>query len=124
VWSLLFVSFYLGTAEGALAEANEYVHAKAKPWQTSGVAQASEDPYLLELYGSLYSDVCASVALAEAAATEIEAAIQRGSERRRRLPFMRRRSTAPRSTGGDLTDFRSHGGASNIGALRLRSRLA
>jgi alkylation response protein AidB-like acyl-CoA dehydrogenase len=63
----------------SLAEANEDVHAKAKPWQTSGVAQASEDPHVLELYGSPYSDVCASVALAEAVATEIEAAIQRGA---------------------------------------------
>jgi alkylation response protein AidB-like acyl-CoA dehydrogenase len=79
IHQLLFVNFYLGTAEGALAEANKYVHEQARPWQTSGVAQASEDPYVLELYGSLHSDVRASVALAEAAALEIEAAIQRGA---------------------------------------------
>jgi alkylation response protein AidB-like acyl-CoA dehydrogenase len=79
IHQLLFVNFYLGTAEGALAEANRYIHAHAKPWQTSAVAQASEDPYVLELYGSLYSDVRASVALAEAAAVEIEAAIRRGA---------------------------------------------
>ncbi len=78
IHQLLFVNFYLGTAEGALAEANRYIHAQAKPWQTSGVAQASEDHYVLELYGSLYSDLRASVALAEAAAVEIEAAIERG----------------------------------------------
>jgi alkylation response protein AidB-like acyl-CoA dehydrogenase len=78
IHQLLFVNFYLGTAEGALAEAGDYVRAQAKPWQTSGVAQASEDPYILELYGSLHSDVRASIALAEAAAIEIEAAIQRG----------------------------------------------
>jgi alkylation response protein AidB-like acyl-CoA dehydrogenase len=79
IHQLLFVNFYLGTAEGALAEANRYIHEHGKPWQTSGVAQASDDPYVLELYGSLYSDVRASVALAEAAAIEIEAAIQRGA---------------------------------------------
>jgi len=79
IHQLLFVNFYLGTAEGALAEANRYVHAHGKPWQTSGAARASEDPYVLELYGSLYSDVRASVALAEAAAIEIEAAIRRGA---------------------------------------------
>lgn len=79
IHQLFFVNFYLGTAEGALAEANEYLHTEAKPWQTSGVARASEDPYILELYGSLDSDLRASVALAEAAAVEIEAAIRRGA---------------------------------------------
>jgi len=78
IHQLLFVNFYLGTAEGALAEAREYVSAHARPWQTSGVERASEDPHVLELYGSLYSDVRASVALADAAAVEIEAAIERG----------------------------------------------
>lgn len=80
IHQLFFVNFYLGTAEGALAEAGNYVRAQAKPWQTSGVAQASDDPYILELYGALYSDVRASIALAEAAAVEIEAAIERGAE--------------------------------------------
>ncbi len=80
IHQLLFVNFYLGTAEGALSEANAYVRSAAKPWQTSGVNAASEDPYILELYGTLYSDLRASVALAEVAATEIEAAIQRGPQ--------------------------------------------
>jgi alkylation response protein AidB-like acyl-CoA dehydrogenase len=79
IHQLLFVNFYLGTAEGALAEAKQYLHTQAKPWQTSGVTQASDDPYVLELFGSLHSDLRASIALAEAAATEIEAAIGRGS---------------------------------------------
>jgi alkylation response protein AidB-like acyl-CoA dehydrogenase len=80
IHQLLFVNFYLGTAEGALSEANAYVRATAKPWQTAGVSAASEDPYVLELYGTLYSDLRASVALAEVAAEEIEAAIRRGSQ--------------------------------------------
>jgi alkylation response protein AidB-like acyl-CoA dehydrogenase len=79
IHQLLFVNFYLGTAEGALEEAKRYIQAQAKPWQTSGVTQASEDPYILELYGSLLSDLRASAALAEAAAVEIEAAIESGA---------------------------------------------
>ncbi len=79
IHQLLFVNFYLGTAEGALAEANAYVRTAAKPWQTSGVNAASEDPYILELYGTLYSDLRASLALADVAAEEIERAIQRGA---------------------------------------------
>jgi alkylation response protein AidB-like acyl-CoA dehydrogenase len=80
IHQLLFVNFYLGTAEGALSEANAYVRASAKPWQTSRVSVASDDPYILELYGTLHSDLRASLALAEVAAEEIEAAIQRGSQ--------------------------------------------
>lgn len=79
IHQLLFVNFYLGTAEGALSEANAYIRTTARPWQTSGVAAASDDPYVLELYGSLDSDLRASVALADVAAAEIEAAIARGS---------------------------------------------
>jgi alkylation response protein AidB-like acyl-CoA dehydrogenase len=79
IHQLLFVNFYLGTAEGALAEAGRYINTEARPWQTSGVERASEDPYVLELYGSLYSDVQAGVALAEAAAVEIEGAIGQGA---------------------------------------------
>jgi alkylation response protein AidB-like acyl-CoA dehydrogenase len=80
IHQLLFVNFYLGTAEGALQEANEYVRTQTKPWQTSGVGKASDDPYILELYGLLHSELRASIALAETAAEEIEAAIARGTE--------------------------------------------
>lgn len=79
IHQLLFVNFYLGTAEGALAEANSYVRTTTRPWQTSGVSAASEDPYILELYGTLYSDLRASLALADVAAEEIERAVQRGA---------------------------------------------
>lgn len=75
---LYFVNLYLGTAEGALAEAREYVRTTARPWQTSGVAAATEDPYVLELYGTLDADMRASIALAEAASAGIEAALARG----------------------------------------------
>jgi alkylation response protein AidB-like acyl-CoA dehydrogenase len=79
IHQLLFVNFYLGTAEGALLEANRYVKEQGRPWQTSGVGRAVDDPYILELYGTLHSDLRASIALAEVAATDIEAAIARGA---------------------------------------------
>jgi alkylation response protein AidB-like acyl-CoA dehydrogenase len=75
---LYFVNFYLGTAEGALAEAREYVLTTARPWQTSGVSAASEDPYVLEQYGVFDAELQASAALADVAARKIEAAIARG----------------------------------------------
>lgn len=79
IHQLLFVNFYLGTAEGALLDANDYVRTQSKPWQTSGVTKASDDPYILELYGLLNSELRASIALAEVAAAEIEAAVRRGA---------------------------------------------
>ena len=80
IHQLLFVNFYLGTAEGALQEASAYIHSTAQPWQTSGVAAASEDPYVLALYGELHSDLRASLALADVAAAEVERAIRRGND--------------------------------------------
>ena len=79
IHQLLFVNFYLGTAQGALSEANGYIRTKARPWQTSGVEKASRDPYILEQYGSLHADLRASVALADVAGDEIQHAIELGS---------------------------------------------
>jgi alkylation response protein AidB-like acyl-CoA dehydrogenase len=45
---LVFVNFYLGTAEGALAAATDYVRTTTRPWVTSGLEKASDDPYILE----------------------------------------------------------------------------
>jgi alkylation response protein AidB-like acyl-CoA dehydrogenase len=78
VHQLYFVNFYLGTAEAALAEAKDYVLTTARPWQTSGVSAAREDPYTLEQYGTLHAELQASLALADVAAQAIEAAAARG----------------------------------------------
>ncbi|CAN7668489.1 acyl-CoA dehydrogenase [Ensifer sp. T173] len=75
---LVFVNFYLGTAEGALAAAIDYVRTTTRPWITSGVARASDDPYILERVGELQAALKASVALADAAAGVVEAALSKG----------------------------------------------
>ncbi|WP_077963108.1 acyl-CoA dehydrogenase family protein [Ensifer adhaerens] len=76
---LVFVNFYLGTAEGALASALDYVRSTTRPWVTSGVERASDDPYILEAIGELQSNLKASVALADTAAVAVEAALSEGS---------------------------------------------
>lgn len=76
---LYFVNLYLGTAEGALDQAKTYIQERARPWNTSGVAQASDDPYVLEHYGYLSSDLQATAALADAAAAAWEGAWQKGA---------------------------------------------
>ncbi|HEV7320077.1 MAG TPA: acyl-CoA dehydrogenase family protein [Ensifer sp.] len=75
---LVFVNFYLGTAEGALAAALDYVRTTTRPWVTSGVTSASEDPYILERIGDLQASLKASVALADVAAASVEAALLQG----------------------------------------------
>lgn len=79
---LVFVNFYLGTAEGALREAVDYVKTKTAPWQTSGVAIATDDPYILELCGDLAAELNASVALADEAGRAVEQMLAKGHELR------------------------------------------
>jgi alkylation response protein AidB-like acyl-CoA dehydrogenase len=77
---LVLVNVLLGAAEGALADALEYTRAITRPWQSSGVATAVEDPYILELCGQLTAELRASVALAEQAAVDLQGAVDEGSE--------------------------------------------
>lgn len=74
---LLIVNIYLGTAEGALSEANRYIREVSRPWQVSSVDTASHDPYILEHYGNLDVELRASLALADVAAVAFEAAAER-----------------------------------------------
>jgi alkylation response protein AidB-like acyl-CoA dehydrogenase len=75
---LVFVNIYLGTAEGALSAALDYVRTTTRPWVTSGVEKASDDPYILERVGEYRSTLKASVALADQAAGEAQEAVARG----------------------------------------------
>jgi alkylation response protein AidB-like acyl-CoA dehydrogenase len=69
-----FGYLYLGVAEGALARAAEYTRTRTRPWIFSGVESATEDPYILEAYGSLSARVQATAALAERLGPSIDAA--------------------------------------------------
>ena len=75
---LVFVNFYLGTAEGALAAAVDYVRTTTRPWITSGVERAADDPYILERVGEFTATLKASAALADSAASAVETALSRG----------------------------------------------
>ncbi|QRM57602.1 acyl-CoA dehydrogenase family protein [Sinorhizobium sp. BG8] len=75
---LVFVNFYLGTAEGALEQAIDYVRTTTRPWITSGVTAASEDPYILERIGEFRAALKASAALADTAAADVQSALALG----------------------------------------------
>ncbi|BAY07474.1 acyl-CoA dehydrogenase family protein [Calothrix sp. NIES-2098] len=65
---------YLGIAEGALASAKQYTITQTKPWITSGVDSASQDPYILHHYGNLWTELQAAISLADKAATQVQQA--------------------------------------------------
>ncbi|MBO0801460.1 MAG: acyl-CoA dehydrogenase family protein [Nocardiopsaceae bacterium] len=77
-WQLAFVNFYVGTAEGAIAEALSWTRSNATPWETSGVDRATDDPYILERTGEIVSDIRAAALLADRAGDALQAALDTG----------------------------------------------
>ncbi|NEQ27135.1 MAG: monooxygenase, partial [Microcoleus sp. SIO2G3] len=56
---------YLGIAAGALATATAYTTTTTRPWLTSGVDSAAQDPYILRHYGELWTNLQAAIAIAD-----------------------------------------------------------
>jgi alkylation response protein AidB-like acyl-CoA dehydrogenase len=81
---------YLGIAEGAMNAAREYTLTSTRPWISSGVERASDDPFILNHYGEFWTELQAAIALAEKAANQIDEAWQKGVS----LTFQERGSIA------------------------------
>ncbi len=71
---LVFINFYVGIAQGALQSAAEYTREKTRPWLFSEVDCAVDDPYILENYGDMASELAAVEALVDRAGDEIQKA--------------------------------------------------
>lgn len=71
---LILCNVYQGLAEGALEQARGYTQSARRPWITSGVASASEDPYVLHRYGDMWVGLQAAGALTERAGELLAAA--------------------------------------------------
>lgn len=69
---------YLGIAKGAFKAAKNYTQNTSKPWITSGVDSATQDPYILHHYGELWTELKAAIALADQAAVKVQAAWDKG----------------------------------------------
>ncbi|WP_324793241.1 acyl-CoA dehydrogenase family protein [Streptomyces cyaneofuscatus] len=67
---LVFISFYLGIAAGALETAATYTRTKARSWLHGGYGQAVDEPYVIDTYGDLTAKLWAVEALADAVAAE------------------------------------------------------
>ena len=67
---LVFVSFYLGIARGALETALEYTRTQTRSWLHSDAERAVDEPYQLDLYGDYESKLWAVEAFADQVAQE------------------------------------------------------
>ncbi|PRG10607.1 acyl-CoA dehydrogenase [Burkholderia ambifaria] len=74
VSQLVLTNLFVGLAEGALAEARDYVLKHGRPWIHAGVAQASDDPYTLQRFGDMRVRAVAAASLADRAAVELQRA--------------------------------------------------
>ncbi|WP_175666469.1 acyl-CoA dehydrogenase family protein [Burkholderia ambifaria] len=74
VSQLVLTNLFVGLAEGALAEARDYVLKHGRPWIHAGVAQASDDPYTLQRFGDMRVRAVSAASLADRAALELQRA--------------------------------------------------
>jgi alkylation response protein AidB-like acyl-CoA dehydrogenase len=77
-WQLAFVNFYIGTAQGALAEALDWTRANAVPWETADVERATDDRFILKTVGEIVADVRAAELLADRAGAALQHALDIG----------------------------------------------
>lgn len=78
VSQLILIEIYIGNAQGALLNAWKYTHEQGRPWFTSGVARAIDDPFTQQHYGDLRIALRGAIALAEDAAAKLQKAWERG----------------------------------------------
>lgn len=78
VSQLILTEIYLGNALGALRNAWHYTHEQARPWLSSGVERASEDPYTQQRYGELWLTLRGAILLADSAQAQLQQAWEQG----------------------------------------------
>lgn len=69
---LILTQLYLGNAQGALDAAMRYTREHSRAWPASGVAQASDDPFIQQRYGELWLRYRSALPLAEQAAQRLQ----------------------------------------------------
>jgi SfnB family sulfur acquisition oxidoreductase len=72
---LLHAAIDTGIARGALTAATEFVRTKSRPWFEAGVANAVDDPLLIQRFGELSVAVTAAEATLSSAGWALDAAI-------------------------------------------------
>jgi alkylation response protein AidB-like acyl-CoA dehydrogenase len=77
---IVFTHIYLGIADGALAEAKDYVRTRTRPWFGTKVEANTQDPYVVERFGNMVSTLVGAQAAAARAAEELDRAWRRGDD--------------------------------------------
>jgi alkylation response protein AidB-like acyl-CoA dehydrogenase len=77
---LVLTNVFVGSAFGAIEEAKNYTRSKSRPWLTSGVEKAFDDPGILRKYGELWIQAEAASSLADEVALELDQAWKKGKE--------------------------------------------
>ena len=75
---LILTHLYLGIARGALETARQFIREQARPWFTSGLQRASDDPVLQHRFGQLRLLVRPAELAAEAAVARLQQALDAG----------------------------------------------
>ncbi len=76
---LILTQLYLGNAQAALDAALRYTREQSRAWPASGVAKASDAPFIQQRYGELWLRYRAAVPLAEQAAVRLQAAWEKSA---------------------------------------------
>ncbi|MEH1852468.1 MAG: acyl-CoA dehydrogenase family protein [Nostoc sp.] len=71
---LNLANIYLGIAQGAFEAAKTYTSNNTKPWLTSGVESATQDPHILQHFGKIWVELQAAKSLTEQAGELLQAA--------------------------------------------------
>jgi alkylation response protein AidB-like acyl-CoA dehydrogenase len=77
---LVFTHVYLGIADGALAEAKDYVRTRTRPWLGTNVETNTADPYVLEHFGDMVTALIGAQAAADQAAVALDRAWKLGDD--------------------------------------------
>lgn len=78
VSQMILIEIYLGNAQGALLSAWKFTHGHARPWFTSGVERAVDDPFTQQHFGDMWIALRGAIAMAEGAAGQLQGAWERG----------------------------------------------
>jgi len=79
VSQLILANLYIGIAQGAFDEARRYTREHTRPWSSSGVDRATNDPFVQHRYAELWLLIRPAAALADEAAQRLDAAFKRGA---------------------------------------------
>ncbi|WP_019007462.1 acyl-CoA dehydrogenase family protein [Cohnella laeviribosi] len=69
---IILANIFIGSAEGAIAEAKQYTLNQSRPFLNSNVEKASQDPYIIRLYGDFWVELASAASLVDKAMEKVD----------------------------------------------------